>query len=32
MKSLKIKSIKQYIKNMKRNRVRCDVCKIDIHR
>ena len=29
---LKIKSIKQNIKHMEYNRVRCDICKIDIHR
>ena len=30
--NLKIKSFEQNIKLMKNNRVRCDVCKIDIHR
>ena len=30
--NLKIKTIKQNLKLMKNNRVRCDDCKIDIHR
>ena len=30
--SIKTKTIKQNIKLMKHNRVRCDICKIDIHR
>ena len=29
---LKIKRIQQNIKNMKYNRVRCDICKFDFHR
>ena len=31
-KKLKIKSLKRKIKKMKHNRVRCDNCKIDLHR
>ena len=30
--NFKMKSFKQNIKLMKNNRVRCDICKIDIHR